>query len=78
MAKIKPPRHIIWSTDEIDLEDSFQRRWYIRQVLLHGRAEDIRTLDLEEVARLLDQLHLPSDVYHLWKAFFEERRHAQR
>jgi len=42
----KPPRHIVWSTDLLDLSDPFQRRWYIRQVLLHGRTEDIRTLDL--------------------------------
>ena len=75
---MKPPRHIVWSTDEIDLNDPFQRRWYIRQVLLHGRAEDIRTLDLEEVAKLLDELHLPPEVYHLWKAFFEEQDRAQR
>ncbi|MDQ7030173.1 MAG: hypothetical protein Q9O62_10540 [Ardenticatenia bacterium] len=75
---MKPPRHIVWSTDKIDLNDPFQRRWYIRQVLLHGRAEDIRTLDLNEVARLLDDLDLPPVVYHLWKAFLEERGRAER
>lgn len=66
---MKPPRHIVWSADRIDLNDPVQRRWYIRQVLLHGRAEDIRTLDLAEVAALLDELNLPEPVYRLWRAF---------
>ncbi len=73
---IKPPRHIVWSTESVDLDDPFQRRWYIRQVLLHGREEDIRTLDLEELARILDELDLPAHLYRLWKAFLEERSHA--
>jgi hypothetical protein len=69
--QIKPPRHIVWSTDTVDMTDPFQRRWYIRQVLLHGRAEDVRTLDLEELARLLDDLDLPRPVHSLWKTFLE-------
>ncbi len=60
----------------MDLDDPFQRRWYIRQVLLHGREEDIRTLDLEELARILDELDLPAHLYRPWKAFLEERGHA--
>lgn len=76
-ARIRPPRHIVWSTDTIDLSDPFQRRWYIRQVLLHGRAEDIQTLDLDEVETLLDDLDLPPDLYALWKMFLEQR-HVER
>ena len=26
-------RHIVWSTDMIDLNDPWQRKWYIQQVL---------------------------------------------
>jgi hypothetical protein len=74
---IQPPRHIVWSTDTVDLSDPFQRKWYIRQVLLRGRAQDIRALDLEEVASLLDDLNLPPDLYELWKAFLETRTHAR-
>ncbi|RME31994.1 MAG: hypothetical protein D6793_11675 [Thermoflexia bacterium] len=73
-ARITPPRHIVWSTDTVDLSDPFQRRWYIRQVLLHGRAEDIRTLDLDKVDALLDNLSLPSHLHRLWKTFLEARR----
>ncbi len=73
---ITPPRHIVWSTDQVDMADPFQRRWYIRQVLLHGRAEDVATLDLAEVASLLDQLDLPADLHQLWTSFLEVDSHA--
>ena len=75
--RITPPRHIVWSTDSVDLSDPFQRRWYIRQVLLHGRSEDIRTLNLGEVVTILDDLSLPPHLYRLWKAFLERRTHDQ-
>jgi hypothetical protein len=74
---MKPPRHIVWSTDTVDLSDPVQRRWYIRQVLLHGREEDIRALDLAEVAALLDDLNLSDPVYRLWRAFLEWKGYAR-
>ena len=73
---MRPPRHIVWSTDELDLSDPFQRRWYVRQVLLHGRAEDVRALDLDEVARLLPDLHLPSHIDLLWRSYLGRRRYG--
>lgn len=60
----------------MDLSDPFQRKWYLRQVLLHGRAKDIRTLDLEEVAAVLDDLNLSPDLYRLWRNFLETRSRA--
>lgn len=77
MSRFTPPRHIVWSSDTLDLSDPFQRTWYLRQVLMYGRAEDIRTLDLDEVARLLDELRLPPAVHNLWQRFLEAR-HAAR
>jgi len=74
MAVLHPPTYIVWSTDQIDLSDPFQRRWYIQQVLTHGRAEDIRALELEEIAAVLDDLILPEDVHSLWQRFLELRR----
>ena len=71
--RIRPPRYIVWSTDTVDTEDPFQRKWYIRQVLLHGRAQDIRALNLDDVACLLDDLALPPHVHRLWKQFLEAR-----
>ncbi|MDI6769382.1 MAG: hypothetical protein QMD04_06875 [Anaerolineales bacterium] len=65
------PRYIVWSTDNIDPSDPFQRRWLLKQILTHGRAEDIRALDLQEVKRELDSLDLPPNLYNLWKQFLE-------
>lgn len=59
MTIFSPPRHIVWSTDRLELADPFQRKWYIRQVIEHGRADDIASLDLDEMARLLVELNLP-------------------
>jgi len=74
MAVLRPPNYIVWSTDRVDLSDPFQRRWYLQQVLTHGRAEDIQKLDLEEVAAALGSLNLPEDVRSLWQRFLEFRR----
>jgi hypothetical protein len=77
MTKISPPIHIVWSTDRVDLADPFQRKWYIRQVIEHGKAEDVAALDLDEVARLLDELNLPPHLHSLWSRFLEHC-HAAR
>jgi hypothetical protein len=74
MSVQRLPAYIVWSTDRIDLTDPFQRRWYIQQVLTHGRAEDIRQLDLEEVSNVLGDLTLPEDIRSLWQRFLELRR----
>ena len=69
MTVIPAPRHIVWrTTDRPDLADPFQRKWYIRQVIEHGKAEDVANLDLAEVARLLDELNLPPYLLSLWCA----------
>ncbi len=73
----KPPRHLVWSTDQLDLEDPFQRRWLLRQTLVHGREEDIRALDLDLVERDLDSLDLPPDILDLWQRFLAYRRDRQ-
>jgi hypothetical protein len=77
MTTISPPRHIAWSTDRVDLADPFQRKWYIRQIIEHGKAEDVAELDLGEVARLLEELNLPPYLESLWARFLEPR-HATR
>jgi hypothetical protein len=68
-VKVQPPRYIAWSTNEVDLNDPFQRRWYIRQVLLYGREQDVRQLDKAELATLIDELRLPEPIYQLWKRY---------
>ncbi len=70
-ARMRPKRHIVWSTNkEIDLNDPWQRKWYIKQVLMHGRAEDVAELDWEEIKKLLPELDLPKEVRSLWENYF--------
>jgi hypothetical protein len=71
------PRYIVWSTDRIDMNDPFQRRWYLRQVLLHGKAQDIRELDLDDVEQELDSLDLPAEIDRLWRGFLEYHHASQ-
>ena len=44
---MKYKRYIVWSKKEIDINDIFQKKWYITQVLTYGRAEDVALLDWE-------------------------------
>lgn len=67
------PRYIVWSTDEVDIQDPFQRRWLLRQILTQGRAEDIRKLDFEEIKRELADLNLPPEIESLWQTYLESR-----
>ncbi len=68
---VHPPRHLVWSTDTIDLSDPFQKRWLLRQTLMYGRAEDISVLDIEEIRQGLDQLDLPKETESLWRRYLE-------
>lgn len=64
---MRPKPYIVWSKRELGLSDPWQRRWYIRQVLLHGRSEDVAELDGGEIHRLLPELDLPAEVRSLWE-----------
>lgn len=72
-AIIYPPRHLVWSTNKVDLSNPFQKRWYLQQILIHGTAEDIRHLDKDEVAREIDHLNLPPEIDSLWRDYLESR-----
>jgi hypothetical protein len=49
----------------------------MRQIIEHGRAEDVARLDLNEVEQLLDEMNLPPHLHSLWARFLEQR-HAAR
>ena len=70
----QPKRYIVWSKNKIDLNDSWQRKWYIKQVLTYGRSEDIAQLDWEEVRIMLDELNLTPDIKRLWENYFNVKR----
>jgi hypothetical protein len=74
---MKIPRHIVWSTDKaenIDLDEPENRRWWIKQVLMNGRMEDIVALDFDEVEKILPGLYLPRPIKKLWSDYFAKRR----
>jgi len=70
---MKTKRYLVWSKKNIDLSDSFQRKWYIKQVLTNGLSEDIAKLDWKEVESVLFEIVLPKYVLKLWKDYFETR-----
>ena len=71
---MQPKRYIVWSKNKIDLNDSWQKKWYVKQVLTYGRAEDISQLDWEEVMIMLDDLDLTPDIKRLWEDYFDVKR----
>ncbi len=71
---MQPKRYIVWSKNEIDLEDPWQRKWYIQQVLTHGRSEDVIQLDWEEIGMFFREISLPYEVRSLWEDYFDAKR----
>jgi hypothetical protein len=74
---MKIPRHIVWSTaraEKIDLDEPENKRWWIKQVLMNGRMEDILALNLDEVEKILPELYLPRPIKKLWSDYFAKRR----
>lgn len=38
---------------------------------MHGRAEDIRALELKDIRQELEQLDLPKEIESLWRRYLE-------
>ncbi|MBI4244851.1 MAG: hypothetical protein HY606_12240 [Planctomycetes bacterium] len=68
---MKPKRYIVWSKKKISLRDPYQKRWDTKQVLCHGRAEDISGLDWDYIKCNLKDLDLPPDIRRLWETYFD-------
>lgn len=73
-GRFEPKRYIVWSKQEIDLQDPWQRQWWIQQVLVHGRSEDLAALDWEVVRELMPKLDLPAEIRSLWETYFRHER----
>ncbi|MGD2085484.1 MAG: hypothetical protein PVH61_04790 [Candidatus Aminicenantes bacterium] len=65
-----PKKYIVWSKDELDLQDPFQKKWYYRQVLMNGRTEDVAAIDWEEIKKYLPGLNLPAHINRVWESYF--------
>lgn len=71
---MRPKRYIVWSKNEIDLQDPWQRKWYLQQVLTHGRSQDVAQLDWGEISMVLREISLPQEVRSLWEDYFNAER----
>jgi hypothetical protein len=67
---MRPKRYIVWSKSDVDLSDPFQKKWYIQQVLTKGRAEDVASIDWDEIKQCLHELNLPENIHRLWESYF--------
>jgi hypothetical protein len=67
---MQPKRYIVWSKRDVDLDDPFQKKRYIRQVLTNGRAEDVASIDWDEIRQYLTELNLPENIHRLWESYF--------
>lgn len=65
-------KYIVWyaDLDKLDLKDPWVKKWWIQQVLIHGRLEDIRQLDFSEIKSLLSNLYLNYEIKSLWEDYF--------
>lgn len=70
---MKNTAHIVWyaDLDKLDLNDPWLKKWWVQQVLIHGRFEDISRLDFQEVKELLPSLRIPKKIKSLWKDYFD-------
>ena len=66
------PKHIVWYADtaKLDWGNPWVRRWYMREILIHGRMADVLTLDWNEIKADLDGLDLPRPIDNLWRDYF--------
>ncbi len=73
---MKEKKHIVWyaNLDKLDFSDPWVRKWWVEQVLIHGRMEEVAELDFREVEKLLPTLNLPKDVRGLWEDYFQRRK----
>ena len=67
---MRPKRYIVWSKSDVNLDDPFQKKWYIRQVLTNGRAEDVASINWDEIKQYLPELNLPVNIRRLWESYF--------
>lgn len=65
--------HIVWyaDLDKLDLEDPWLKKWWIRQVLIHGRFEDIAKMDFGTIKKLLPVLRISRKIGSLWEDYFK-------
>jgi hypothetical protein len=65
---------LVWDYDippDAQTNEAF-REWYVKRVLTHGTAADIRTIGLKTIHHYFPRLYLPSDIREFWLWYFEQ------
>lgn len=67
-------KHIVWyaKVTASKLKNPWYQRWFLGEVLSHGRSEDIAKLDWKAIYQALPVLDIPQNVRSLWKNYFEK------
>jgi hypothetical protein len=74
MKPIPINENLIWDTEipaGASTNEAF-RKWYVKRVLTHGTAADIRAVGLETIHHYLPHLFLPVDIREFWLWYFNE------
>lgn len=76
---MKNKKHIVWyaDLDKLDFSNTWIKKWWIKQVLMHGTLEDIKELNLEELEIVLPELYLPENIKNLWVDYFNWKKHGR-
>jgi hypothetical protein len=80
MKPITFNKKLIWDYDiphDAQTNEAF-REWYIKRVLTHGTAVDIRAIGLQTIHAHLPNLFLPKAIHDFWYWYFNQPQVKQR
>ncbi|GIK56800.1 MAG: hypothetical protein HND44_08330 [Chloroflexi bacterium] len=80
MKPIPINEKLVWDYDippDAQTNEAF-REWYVKRVLTHGTADDIRAIGLETIHAYLPHLYLPQDIREFWDWYFSQPHAKQR
>ena len=80
MKPIPINEKLVWDYDippDAQENEAF-REWYIKRVLTHGTADDIRAIGLATIHNYLPRLFLPKDIREFWYWYFDQPKVRER
>lgn len=80
MKSIPINEKLVWDMEipsDAPTNEAFHK-WYVKRVLTHGTAADIRAIGLETIHRYLPHLYLPTDIREFWLWYFNEPTAQER
>jgi hypothetical protein len=74
MKPIPINEKLVWDMDipvDAPTNEAF-RKWYVKRVLTHGTAADIKAIGLDTIHHYLPRIYLPRDIREFWLWYFSE------